>query len=71
MSTPNGSGGQYYKLYADAEAGLNEFNAIRLPWDVHPERDEVWFSKTTGNMSKRQIAQEYLCDFTSSGENIF
>ena len=68
LSTPNGAGGQYYKLYADAEAGLNEFNAIKLPWDVHPERDQNWFDKTTGNMSPRQIAQEYLCDFTSSGE---
>jgi len=68
LSTPNGAGGQYYKLYADAEAGLNEFNAIKLPWDCHPERDKEWFDKTTANMSKRQIAQEYLCDFTSSGE---
>jgi len=68
LSTPNGAGGQYYKLYADGEAGLNEFNAIKLPWDCHPERDQEWFDKTTANMSKRQIAQEYLCDFTSSGE---
>ena len=68
LSTPNGVGGQYYKLYTEGEAGLNEFNAIKLPWDVHPERDQEWFEKTTGNMSKRQIAQEYLCDFTTSGE---
>ena len=68
LSTPNGAGGQYYKLYTDAEAGLNEFNAIKLPWDCHPERDQEWFNKTTANMSKRQIAQEYLCDFTSSGD---
>ena len=68
LSTPNGAGGQYYKLYTQAEAGLNEFNAIKIPWDAHPERDKEWFDKTTANMSKRQIAQEYLCDFTSSGE---
>lgn len=68
LSTPNGVGGQYYKLYTEAEAGLNEFNAIKLPWDVHPERGEEWFSKTTANMSERQIAQEYLCDFASSGD---
>ena len=68
LSTPNGVGGQYYKLYTDAEAGVNEFNAIKLPWDVHPERDVEWFNKTTGNLSQRQISQEYLCDFASSGE---
>ena len=68
LSSPNGVGGQYHKLYVDAEAGLNEFNAINLPWNVHPERDDEWFEKTTKNMNKRQIAQEYLCDFTTSGE---
>jgi hypothetical protein len=68
LSTPNGVGGQYHKLYVDAEAGLNEFNAINLPWTVHPERDDEWFEKTTKNMNKRQIAQEYLCDFAVSGD---
>ncbi len=68
LSTPNGVGGQYHKLYVDAVSGLNEFNPINLPWDVHPERDDEWFEKTTKNMNKRQIAQEYLCDFATSGE---
>jgi hypothetical protein len=68
LSTPNGVGGQYYKLYTEAESGLNEFQSIRLPWEVHPERDDEWFEKTTKNMSDRQISQEYLCDFASSGE---
>ena len=69
LSTPNGVGGQYYKLYTDAEAGLNEFKSIKLPWNVHPERDQDWFEKETKNFSKRQISQEFLCDFASSGEN--
>ena len=68
LSSPNGVGGQYYKLYTDAEANLNEFRSIRLPWDVHPERDADWFDLTTKNLSSRQISQEYLCDFASSGE---
>lgn len=68
LSTPNGVGGQYYKLYKEAEAGINEFKAIKLNWDVHPERDQAWFDKETRNMSPRQVAQELLCDFASSGE---
>jgi hypothetical protein len=68
LSTPNGVGGQYYKLYKDAESGQNEFKAIKLNWDVHPERDQEWFEKETRNMSPRQVAQELLCDFASSGE---
>jgi len=68
LSTPNGVGGQYYKLYTDAVQSENEFNPINLPWDVHPERGDEWFQKETRNMSKRQIAQELLCDFVASGE---
>ena len=68
LSTPNGVGGQYYTLYTEAESGLNEFTSIRLPWNVHPERGNEWFDNTTRNLSDRQISQEYLCDFASSGE---
>jgi hypothetical protein len=68
LSTPNGVGGQYHKLYTEAEAGLNEFNPIKIMWDEHPERGDEWFKQVTANLSKRQIAQEYLCDFAISGE---
>jgi hypothetical protein len=68
LSTPNGVGGQYYKLWTEAESGANDFNPIRLPWDVHPEHDQDWFNKETRNLTKRQIAQEFLCDFVSSGD---
>lgn len=68
LSTPNGVGGQYYKLFTEAESGLNEFKSIRLNWDVHPERDKEWFEKETRNLSTKEIAQEYLCDFAASGE---
>lgn len=68
LSTPNGVGGLYHKLYTDAEAGLNDFNPIKLPWYVHPEHDQAWFDKETRNMSARKIAQELNCDFLASGK---
>lgn len=68
FSSPNGVGGKFYELYIQAEQGLNEFNAIKLPWDVHPERDQAWFNNETSNLSEREISQEYLCDFTASGD---
>lgn len=68
LSTPNGVGGRYYRLWTDAESGQNDFHAIRLPWNVHPEHDEAWFDKETRGMPRRDIAQEHLCDFLSSGE---
>ena len=45
LSTPNGVGGQYYDLWRQAESGENVFNPIKLPWDVHPDRDNEWFEK--------------------------
>ena len=68
LSTPNGVGGQYYDLYMKAESGENEFNPIKLPWDVHPERDDSWFDQESKNLSKKQVAQELLCDFAASGD---
>ncbi len=68
LSTPNGVGGQFYKLWTEAEAGANGFNPIKLPWNVHPEHDEEWFKKETRNLSTRELGQEYLCDFTTSGD---
>jgi hypothetical protein len=68
LSTPKGVGGQYWKLWTDAEAKLNDFNPIKLPWHVHPEHDQAWFDKETRGLGKREIAQEFLCDFNSSGD---
>lgn len=68
LSTPKGVGGQYYKLWRDAEAGENGFNPIKLFWTVHPEHDEAWFKNESKGMNKRQIAQEFMCDFIASGD---
>jgi hypothetical protein len=68
LSTPNGVGGQYHDLWLKAQSGENEFNAIKLPWDVHPERDDSWFEHESKNLTKKQVAQELLCDFAASGD---
>jgi hypothetical protein len=68
LSTPAGVGNQFHKLWIDAEGGVSDFNPIKLPWFVHPEHDEKWFEHESRNMTRKQIAQEMLCDFTSSGD---
>ena len=70
LSTPNGVGNWFHKTCIDAESNTNNFNLTTLPWDVHPDRDEVWYKKETKNMSKRQIAQELECNFNTSGETV-
>tara|TARA_R110000824_G_scaffold80365_5_gene202152 strand:+ start:3961 stop:5544 length:1584 start_codon:yes stop_codon:yes gene_type:complete len=70
LSTPNGVGNWFHKTCVDAESGANNFKLTTLMWDVHPDRDEEWFTKETKNMSKRQIAQELECNFNTSGETV-
>jgi len=68
VSTPNGAGGQYYDLYTASQEKQNEFHPTKLPWDVHPERGDEWFSKECRNLTTKQVAQELLCDFQTSGD---
>jgi hypothetical protein len=68
LSTPNGVGGQYHEIYTKAARKENAFNPIKLMWDVHPERGDEWFQRETKNMSQKQVSQELLCDFASSGD---
>jgi len=70
LSTPNGIGDWFYRMYSDAAAGLNDFHPTNLPWSVHPDRDEEWYKKETRNMTKKEIAQELECSFLSSGETV-
>ena len=71
FSTPKGKSGQFYKLWTDATRGDNDFVQLELPWHVHPEHDQTWFDKESRNMDERQIAQEMLCSFESSGNTFF
>ena len=70
LSTPNGVGNWFHRTYTQAEEKKNDFHTIRLPWDVHPERDQDWFAKETRNMSRREIAQELECNFNASGDTV-
>ena len=70
ISTPNGVGDWFHETYVGAVSGENEFYSVHLPWPVHPERDAKWFETETRNMSQRQIAQEYECNFNTSGDTV-
>lgn len=63
LSTPNGMGNLFHKLWTDAESGdviegLEPFNAIKLKWDLHPERDQSWRDQQTSLLGERLAAQE-------------
>src|SRR5574344_914005 len=71
LSTPNGIGNFFHKMWVKAETGENSFLPIRLPWDVHPERDQTWRDKQTADMGVRAAAQECDCNFLTSGDTAF
>jgi len=70
LSTPNGVGNWFHTTYVDSQAGANMFFPTKLHWSLHPDRDVSWFEVETKNMSPRQIAQEYECNFNASGETV-
>lgn len=84
LSTPNGVGNVFHKVYEEAETKANDFNPIRVEWYEHPEHitdlsidpktgrhTSSWFKKETKGFSERQVAQEYECEFLASGDTFF
>ena len=70
-STPKGIGNFYHSQWVDAISGGNGFNPIRLYWEMHPERDEGWYSRMSKALGPRRTAQEIDGDFLSSGNTVF
>jgi len=72
LSTPYGVGNWFHKTWVRAEAQENEFLPIRLPWYVHPERDEEWRKRQDELLGDPKLAaQECDCDFNTSGDIVF
>jgi hypothetical protein len=70
LSTPNGLGNLFHKLWLDAENGSELWNFVRLPWDLHPERDEEWRERQDELLGPKMASQECDCDFVSSGDTV-
>ena len=71
LSTPNGIGNWFHQTFEKAETGENSFIPIRLPWTVHPERNQEWRDQQDADLGPRMAAQECDCDFLSSGDTVF
>jgi hypothetical protein len=71
LSTPNGTGNWFHKTWAKAEISSNSFVPIKLPWTVHPERNQAWRDQQDADLGMRLAAQECDCDFSTSGDTVF
>ena len=75
LSTPNGVGNEFHRLFSRSEEGktlegLEQFNPIRLPWDLHPERDQKWRDLQDELLGPRLASQECDCNFLTSGHTV-
>lgn len=70
LSTPNGVGNWFHRIYTESESNKNVFNHVKLHWSEHPERDQEWFDNEIRNMPPRQVAQELECSFNASGDTV-
>ena len=76
LSTPYGTGNWFHQTWVKAEADTsnnpNKFLPIKLPWFVHPERNEEWRKLQDELLGDpRLAAQECDCDFATSGDTVF
>lgn len=70
-NTPYGVGNFFHSTWVDAISGGNPFNPIRLYWQMHPDRDEKWYSEMSAALGPKRTAQEIDGDFLSSGNTVF
>ena len=70
LSTPNGVGNWFHKMWVDGESGTNGFNCINLHWTVHPERNQTWRDEQTRILGVKGASQECDCDFVGSGDTV-
>ena len=72
LSTPYGTGNWFHQTWVRAENSENDFLPIKLPWYVHPERDQKWRDRQDELLGDpRMAAQECDCDFNTSGDTVF
>ena len=63
LSSPNGASGFFYDMFMAAESGDNTYVPIKLPWQVHPERDQEWRDQQTRDLGEKKAAQECDAEF--------
>ena len=61
LSTPNGVGNWFHKIYTEAESSTNDFHPTILPWQVHPDRDQSWFEKLEHTENSQSLGATSTC----------
>jgi hypothetical protein len=65
ISTTNGLN-HFWKIFSEAEKGLNGFKHLTIRWDEVPGRDQNWYNIWYTKMGSVKFAQEFNVDFVGS-----
>lgn len=75
LSTANGSGNLFHRMWIDATTGVNGFVPIFHSWAAVPERDKAWYEVKRQRMLPWILHQEYPTTpeeaFIKSGRPVF
>ncbi len=72
VSTPNGTGGMFYRLCTQLQAGQDiGMTYIEAHWERDCGLSELWFKKATVGMSLQKVLQEFELQFLSTGRPFF
>lgn len=69
VSTPKGMN-HYYKLWTEAEQGLNGFTPISGHWSEHPKRNQAWADAQLAELGDVLYQQEVECSFIGSSNTL-
>lgn len=74
LSTANGEGNLFHRLWVEATAGNNRFKPLFFPWWANG-RDQAWYEAKKDDLLEHQLAQEYPDNpdeaFLKSGNPVF
>lgn len=74
LSTANGEGNLFHRLWVEATAGNNRFKTLFFPWWANG-RDQDWYEAKKNDLLEHQLAQEYPDNpdeaFLKSGNPVF
>lgn len=68
-STPNGMN-HFFKMWTEAEEGINQFTHLFVHWSKVPGRDEKWADDQRKVLGTVKFAQEMDCDFIGSSNTL-
>lgn len=69
VSTPKGLN-HYWKIWDEAEKGLNGFKTVQATWDENPNRDDEWLKGQLAELGELKFRQEVLTDFLGSSDTL-